>query len=202
MRIEEELSHFVQGINFLKPMIIDLAKVDENTATSKDKFFAEAVAFRLFRNYERLLRAVFLDSCSRDTTLSGQPITSKLKCPDWETAEEILKSGNRFLDWGNIENTKRNASLIFNNGFPVSDLVAPVYSNLFDLQRVRNFIAHDSAEAIRGLEKIKPNYLPAGRAMPSTAGEFLISRRRASEAQVVKKLWKKVAALETIFKEL
>ncbi len=202
MRIEEELSRFAQGINFLKPMINDLVKVDESNATPKDEFFAEAVAFRLFRNYERLLRAVFLDSCSRDTTLSGKAITSKLKCADWETAEEILKSGNRFLDWGNIENTKRNASLIFDNGFPVSDLITPVYTNLYDLQRVRNFIAHDSAEAARGLKNIKRNYLPAGREMPSTAGKFLISRRRASEAQVIKKLWKKVAKLEIIFKQL
>ena len=202
MRIEDELASFVQGINFLKPMIIELSAVDEDSASEKDKFVAEAVAFKLFRNYERLLRAVFLDACSRNTTLSGRQITSKLKCPDWETAEEILKSGNRFIDWGNIENTNRNASLIFDNGFPVSDFVGPVYSNLFDLQRVRNFIAHDSAEATRGLERIKSNYLPVGRDMPSTAGEFLISRRRASEAQIIRKFWNKVSALETIFAEL
>lgn len=202
MTIDEELNLFVEISNFLKAIINDLAKVDEATATAKDMFLAEAVAFRLFRGYERFLRAIFLDSCTREATVSGQAIVSKLKCDDWATAEEILKSGNRFLDWGNIENTKRNASLIFDRGFPVSDLITPIYSNLYDLQRIRNFIAHDSQEATRGFEKVIRNYLPAGRTELATAGQFLISRRRASEAQVVKKIWKKVVALEIIYKEL
>jgi len=202
LRIEDELALFVAGTDFLKDIVNGLAKVDETTATAKEMFVAEAVAFRMFRNYERLLRAVFLDSCTRETTISGRVIKSKLKCADWETAEDILKSGNRFLDWGNIETTKRNASLIFDGGFPVTDLVAPIYTDLFYLQRIRNFIAHDSPEAIRGFDKIKRNHLPAGRIMPTIAGEFLISRRRTSEAQIVKKIWKKVSALEAIFNGL
>lgn len=202
MIIQDELALFVENKNFLKSIVNDLATFDERSATANEKFLAEAVAFRLFRIYERFIRAVFLDSCTRDTTISGNPITSKLKCADWNTAEEILKSGNRFLEWGNIENTKRNASLIFEHGFPISDLLAPIYSTLYDLQRIRNFIAHDSAEATRGFNKVKTNYLPIARVSSLTAGDFLISRRRPSEAQVVKKIWKKVAALETIFNGL
>lgn len=202
MRIDNEISSFEDNLAFLKRVASRLASVDVTSATDDDKFISEAVAFRLFRAYERFLRAIFLNACTNALTHQGASIVSKLTCPDWETAESILKSGNRFLDWGNVENTKRNASLIFESGFPISDLLAPVHSDLVNLQKIRNFIAHDSQEATNGFNKTIRNYLPAGRTAIDSAGELLLSRRRPRDAQVLRKLVKKVDALSTIYKAL
>lgn len=201
MTITDEISHFDDSMIFLESIYSGLVKCEVQTATNQELFLAEAIAFRLFRNFERITRAVFLESCMTLITPSGKPIKSKLICSDWKTAEEILKAGNRFLDWGNIENTRSLASLVFEHGFPISDMLAPVNSSLTSLQAIRNFIAHDSTEAARKFRKIVPNYLQPS-ANPDSAAKLLLGRRNLRQPQTLRVIMDHVKTLTVIYGQL
>ena len=202
MGIREEQRLFDESNLFLEARIKALAKVDAPNATREDIFVAEAVAFRVYRGYERFARALFLHSCATTRTPNGQRIISKLKCADWSTTERILKAGNRFLNWGKPEATKKLAELVFQNGFPISDVISPVHSTLVDLQRIRNFIAHDSSEARSGFDKAGQKYLRTGSPLPDSAGLLLLSRKYPRRAQAIRQIFRKVSALSKIYSQL
>ena len=202
MRIQDEIALYESHIEFLEGRIVELAKIDAEDATENHLFLAEAIAFRIYRGYERFSRALFLHCCTARETLAGAVINSKLQCEDWDTAEEILKAGNRFLDWGKPETTKRLSDLIFHKGFPINDVIGPIHSTLIDLQRVRNYIAHDSVEAQREFRKVTLNYIPTGSAEPERAGLLLLTRKRKREAQAIRKIFNKISALSSIFEKL
>ena len=202
MSIEQEIEFYDNNNTFLRGKIVELARVDLSDATQNELFLAEALAFRTYRAYERFTRAVFLHGCASTTTTSGRSIVSKLRCHDWETAENILKIGSRFLDWGNPEITMTLANLVFENGFPVVEVIGPVRSTLVDLRRVRNFIAHDSKEAANGFIKATRNYVGTGVPTPDTAGMLLLSRKRRRESQAIRQIFDRVAALSEIYGNL
>lgn len=202
MTIEEEIEHFNTHCDLLLTFVDQLATVDSAEQTEQHRFLAEAVTFRLYRVYERLVRSAFLHYCVVEETLQGAQVTSKLTCPDWETAEAILKSGNKFLDWGNVVSVKKIANLVFHEGFPIGDMLAPFHSDLIDLQRLRNFVAHDSSEAEDGFKRARTQYVRIGDAEPRTVGELALYRRNARSDVTLKIIHRKVSALSSMLSSL
>ena len=202
MNISDETNYFDSSNAFLGQKISELAHVDASSITEDEIFLAEAIAFRIFRACERFTRAIFLHSCTTDKTANGKEIVSKLHCEDWTSAENILKAGNRFLDWGNPTATLQLAKLVFAEGFPIRDVLSPIHSTLVDILRVRNFIAHDSQEALSGFSKVSRNYLSAGSPTPEVAGRLLLSRKDLKDTQVLRKLFCRVSAISMIYSEL
>jgi hypothetical protein len=200
--IEDEIARFEVESALLGTFIIELAKVDPVDVTNEHHFMAEAVVFRLYRIYERLTRAAFLNYCVDSKTPSGADVRSKLRCNDWDTAEAILKSGNKFLDWGNVESTRRMANLVFMDGFPISDIVSPIASTLTDLQRFRNFVAHDSEEAATGFKRSRTQYVRVGDPPPETVGELSIYKKAIRAEITLSIVHTKVSGLGTIIKSL
>ncbi|HTR15698.1 MAG TPA: hypothetical protein VMI52_01525, partial [Acetobacteraceae bacterium] len=114
----------------------------------------------------------------------------------------ILKSGNRFLDWGNVDSVKQLANLVFHQGFPIVDMLSPVLSTLKDLQRFRNFVAHDSREAADGYRSSRGQYVRVGDASPETVGELALYRRNSKSSITIKIIHGKVSQLGFILKAL
>lgn len=202
MTLEAELDRFDSEFALLGAFIDDLARVDLGAATREQLFLAEAVIFKSYRLYERLSRQTFLYYCVASVTLSGAAVNSKLKCADSTTAESILKAGNKFLDWGNVDSTRKLANLVFDRGFPVVELLSPVASTLIDLQRFRNFVAHDSEEAANAFRKSRTQYIRTGVDVPETVGELALYRRTARHDPVLKILHQKTSNLSLILRAL
>lgn len=202
MIIEDEIAHFDEQALLLSGFISNLAAVPHEDASQNHLFLAEAVMFRLFRIYERLSRAAFLFHCVSDHTLAGNLVNSKLKCQDTETAEAILKAGNKFLDWGNVESTKKIANLVFEGGYPINEFLSPIHGDLIDLQRFRNFIAHDSAEAEMGFKKSRDQYVRIGDTKPETVGSLSLYRRSARADIVLRLVHSKVTGLSGILRAI
>ena len=149
-----------------------------------------------------LLGTLFLNCCVRTQTPKGARIVSKLRCGDWEEAENILKAGNRLIYWGRAEDTKKLGKIVFKNGFPINEVISPVYSTLVDLQKIRNYIAHDGSRARRAFSKVSEKYMPMGTPIPDSAGELLLSRKKIRGSQVIRQIFNKVAGLSKIYSEL
>ena len=196
LTLNKEMKRFDRSCSHLGTRIAALASVEY--PREDEQFLAEAIAFRLYRNQERLVRTFFLNCCVKTQTPSRNKIVSKLRCKDWDTAEDILKAGNRFLDWGNPATTRSLASLIFKDGFPISDIILTKQNILVDLQRIRNFVAHDSKEAQAGFSKVAKNYLKAGDLEPLSAGELLLYRKRPVEKMTLQILFEQIAGLSAM----
>lgn len=202
MLIEDELSKFDAELAVLRGFSKILASVDLPDATDEDFFLAEAIIFRLYRIYERLIRISFLFYCTVDKTIAGNEVKSKLRCDDIDTAEAIIKAGNKFLDWGNPASTKKLADLVFDNGYPISELLSPVHSSLVDLQRFRNYVAHDSDEAASGFRSSRSQYVRLGDISPETVGQLSLYRKGARADNTLSFLIEKISALSTILRSL
>lgn len=202
MTIEEEILLFDQRCELLNGFIRELSVIGRDEISSNHRFLAEATMFQLFRSYERFVRFTFLHYCVHFQSFSGRPVISRLKCDRWEVAEDILKSGNKFLDWGNVDSVKQIANLVFEGGFPVNDLISPVFSTLKDMQRFRNYIAHDSREAEDGFRKAREQYVRVGSPMPQTVGELAVYRRTARADITIKIVFGKVSKLGDLLKTL
>jgi len=92
--------------------------------------------------------------------------------------------------------------LVFDNGFPLVDIVNPIASTLTDLHRFRNFIAHSSKEAEQGFKKAVPQYVKVGHEPPDTVGKLAIYRKSARADITLRIVHKKVSALPAIFRDL
>ena len=204
MILADELSNFADEVTFLdtfKSTVYGMDFADPNQFQTA-KFLAEAILFRLYRAQERLVRAIFLDTCTTHRSYRGNAVSCRLSCTDWSTAEEILKSNaGKFLDWGNPQQTVQRAILIFEHGFPITDTIGPIHTILINIQRIRNFIAHDSTEADKQFRKAASNYVSAGISAMSTAGDLLLARRRPKDAYVLSTLIKKVGSLDKSYME-
>lgn len=202
LSLADELTAFSEELVFLdrfKANVFALDQVDNNQFQTA-KFLAEAIIFRLYRAQERLIRAIFLETCVTHKSYLGREVKSRLSCPDWSTAEEIMKaSAVKFLDWGNPQLTTQRAAVIFETGFPITDTIAPLHSSLVDLQRIRNFIAHDSDEARNSFWKAADNYLNSGVRDISSAGQLLLARRNSRSKPVISILIEKIAALDRAY---
>ncbi|MEY4953711.1 MAG: hypothetical protein RL299_2135 [Pseudomonadota bacterium] len=202
MLIEDEIAHFNEQSLLLSGFIDTLAAVTAADVDQSHLFLAEAAMFRLYRIYERLIRSAFLFHCSSSETINGAAVRSKLRCDDCETAESILKAGNKFLDWGNVVSVQKLASLVFENGFPIRDLLSPVHSDLIDLQRFRNFVAHDSSEAAEGFKTARTQYVKVGDVPPESVGTLALYRRNARSDIVLRIVHQKVVRLSAILSSL
>jgi hypothetical protein len=202
LTLEAELDRFDSELVLLEAFIDDLARVDLGAATREQLFLAEAVIFKSYRLYERLSRHTFLNYCVETVTLSGAAVNSKLKCSDIATAESILKAGNKFLDWGSVDSTRKLANLVFDEGFPVVEFLSPVASILTDLQRFRNFVAHDSEEAATAFRKSRTQYVRVGTEAPETVGELALYRRTLRDDPVLRIIHCKIRNLSVIIRAL
>ena len=202
MIIADEIFRFDSDVAFLVGEFKKLDGVEIGVAKQEHILAAEALGFRLFRSTERLIRAIFLESCVFERTPAGKKIESKIKCADHILAENILKFGKNFMDWGRVDNIRELSNLVFDNGFPMIDVISPLNSTLVDLHRIRNFIAHDSSEAKSGFEKVIANYLVPSVTDPVTAGELLLSRRAPNKPKVASMIATKVSGLTSIYLSL
>lgn len=200
--LNDELQRFDAECVLLRGFSDRLATVDFSDATRDQKFLAEAVIFKLYRLYESLIRSTFLFYCVNQKTLCGADVVSKLRCPDMATADAILKTGKNYLDWGNVDNTRKMANLVFENGFPIVDMVSPVASRLTDLQRFRNFVAHDSNDAANGFRKSRTQYLKIGDVPPDTVGDLALYKKGARQDPVLRIMEQTVSSLSTIVRSL
>lgn len=198
MIISDEIRKFDLDIEFLTQQMATIGGVNANAASFGELFIAESIAFRLYRAYERILRAIFLESCVSDTTPTGLSIRAKLRSSTHDDVEAILKVGKQFLDWGNCQTVRDLSTLVFENGFPVADVIGPLNNDLIGLQRIRNFIAHDSKEAASGFEKVVANYLPLGTQVTG-AGFLMLSRRNPGDRNVLSQLLNKVGSITTVY---
>ena len=139
-------------------------------------FMAEAIFFRLYREYERFVETVFIRFACGWPAPSSNPVRTVLRVDDIARVEDIVRGEREFVDWGKPDIILERANRYLEDGYPLAGVVPSFHSDLVNLNRIRNFIAHDSDSAAKGFAKVLSASL---RTLPTSqigAGEFLLMR--------------------------
>lgn len=107
----------------------------------------EGYFMRAFISFESSLEAIFLHYACGGQSMAGNAADSRLTKCDPEMVRRILRQGGKYIDWANPEVVRERSSIFFVDGKPFYDALVGKSEELSQIQKIRNRISHDSAEA-------------------------------------------------------
>jgi hypothetical protein len=148
-------------------------------------FLTEAIFFSTYREFENLVRDVFLLYSQEKSHRSRRKVVSYLSPNSFLHAERLIQSSMPFLDWSSPDKVIARSELYLKDGFPIK---LPYTSNLEDLRnfrKIRNHIAHNSSKSLVDYKKVlKKHYGTIPLRIPSP-GEFLLASRKGYSGKYV-----------------
>lgn len=181
-KIGSVVKDFTEEIKRLERFDADNQKKHFATSANLTKvqlhFLTEAIFFRAFRTYERIIRDIFLLYCLEKRPLSDTKVVSYLKPKNFLHAEELLKSSMRFLDWADPDNVIDRAETYLIEGFPIKLPLSTNRIDLHDFRKIRNHIAHDSNESLNGYKDELRKYFGTIPLLLPAPGEYLLLPER------------------------
>lgn len=110
--------------------------------------------------------------CGAKSSAGGSPTLLLAKEPTLRAAFKKLGGGNRYITW-QADTTIKRANKCFDAGSPYASAVNGAKSDLDDITKIRNRIAHRSEHSVREFQDVVRahlTYVPAG----MTPGRFLL----------------------------
>jgi len=135
--------------------------------------YVEAIFLRAFTAYENDMEKLFLHYVTGGRTATGIPAQSYLSITDETHARKLTKAGFKFLSWAKPTEIRNTAEHYLHQGWPIYDMMNAKSQDLSDCERIRNRIAHNSAEASSGFKIVQRNHLGTERIFDITPGQFL-----------------------------
>jgi hypothetical protein len=183
-----ELTAFRLDISARYVVLAGQANSLPNAATdvqSEDEIsdaLAEALFIRAFIRYESALETLFFHYASGGGSVQGAIANSYLRPGNEEAARRMVRAGFKFMSWSKPEIIRDTAKVYIENGWPIADMMAGQNQDLADCERIRNRIAHNSAEAATQFNIVQRNLLGTERVFALTPGQLLRMRFRNSAA--------------------
>lgn len=117
-------------------------------------FLTESIFFAAFRAYEQFLGNVFLLYCSGMQSNGRKLVRSFLQPKTTKHAEMLVKSSLPFLDWSSPDELIKRAEAYLKDGYPLKVPLSTNIDILRTFKKLRNHIAHMSAESTAGFKKV------------------------------------------------
>jgi|SRR5690554_182620 len=137
-------------------------------------FLTESIFFNAFREYENLVRDIFILYTQEKKRTNGKKVKSYLQPRDFYHAENLIKSSMQFLDWNTPNTIIERSELYLKDGYPIKTPYAANRTALSQYKRLRNHIAHNSIESLSGFKKILRSYYGTNPLRIPSVGEYLI----------------------------
>jgi hypothetical protein len=134
----------------------------------------EAVFFAAFRAYEQFLRNIFLLYCCSIQSSGRKLVRSFLQPKTIQHTEKLLKSSMLFLDWGSPDTLIERAETYLKDGYPLKTPLSTNLEGLRKLKKIRNHIAHMSAESTGDYKKVLNSHYAITPLKLPRPGEFLL----------------------------
>lgn len=152
---------------------------DKTISKTQLYFLTEAIFFRAFRLYEKVIRDIFLLYCLEKQPKTNNKVSSYLKPKGFLHSEELIKSSMRFLDWGNPDIVIKRAETYLADGFPLKLPLSSQRQILHDFRKIRNHIAHDSKESYDGYKSVLIKHFGIVPLSVPCPGDFLLRADRS-----------------------
>lgn len=176
IKISAAYNDFCSQINSLKSFDSTNQTNFQNNGLSKKQlhFLTESIFFNAFREYENLVRDVFLLYTQEKKRMDGRKVTSYLNPKDFFHAESLIKSSMPFLDWNTPNKVIERSELYLKDGYPIKTPYTVYRTELFQYKRLRNHIAHNSAESLKSYMKVLRSYFGTNPLNTPNVGEYLV----------------------------
>lgn len=152
------------------------AKRGEGATLTREQvhLLTEAVFFAAFRAYEHFLRNVFLLYCCGIQPGRRRLVRSFLQPRSLEHAETLVKSAMPFLDWSSPDQLLERSETYLKDAFPLKTPLTAHMERLRELKKLRNHIAHMSAESLLEYNKVLRTHFGTVPLRVPRPGEFLL----------------------------
>lgn len=177
--------------DFLR-QIRSLKKFDQSNQSSFQKktlskkqlhLLTESIFFAAFREYENLIRDLFILYTQEKKKRNGEKVFSYLQPVDFFHAENLIKSSMEVLDWNSPDNIIKRSELYLKDGYPIKEPYAAKRTFLLKFKKLRNHIAHNSLKSLREYKKILKDYYGTEPIKIPNAGEFLLYSSKIDPSQ-------------------
>lgn len=145
-----------------------------NLSKKQLHFLTEFIFFSAFREYENLVRDIFILYTQEKKRTNGKKVKSFLKPRDFFHAENLIKSSMQYLDWNTPNTIIERSELYLKNGYPIKTPYTANRTVLLKYKRLRNHIAHNSVESLNGYKKVLRSYYGTNPLKILSVGEYLI----------------------------
>lgn len=147
---------------------------NRNLTKKQLHILTESTFFSAFREYENFIRDVFVLYTQEKKRLNGQKVKSYLKPKDFFHAESLMKSALPFLDWNKPDIVIARSELYLKEGYPIKDPYTINRTKLSLFKDIRNHIAHNSIESLKGFRRILRGYYGTNPLKTPSVGEYLL----------------------------
>jgi hypothetical protein len=132
----------------------------------------EYVFLSAYKVWENFLEDIFASYCRFNDPVKGKRISPFLSPKSEAHAREIIKLEKAFVDWTSPDNVVQRAEILFKRHQIITVPLKSSMTDLRDAKKIRNFIAHGSAESLRVFKDLALNR--TGRNF-TRAGDFLLT---------------------------
>lgn len=156
---------------------------NRNLSKKQLHLLSESIFFIAFREYENLIRDVFVLYTQEKKRMNGAKVVSYLKPNDFFHAESLIKSSMQFLDWNTPNIIIERSELYLKNGYPIKDPYTVYRTQLTTYKRLRNHIAHNSVESLSAFKKVLRNYYGTNPLKTPSVGEYLLLTSKSDDTK-------------------
>ncbi|OXB06711.1 hypothetical protein [Flavobacterium pectinovorum] len=114
----------------------------------------EAAFIQLHKNWEVFLEEILVCLLNGQTVINGDPITPKLTIGDRNLIRTIIYQDKNYIEWTDETAVKRRFERHLNTPNRIINTLNIISTELKDLTKVRNFIAHSSGTAKLNYENL------------------------------------------------
>lgn len=107
----------------------------------------EAAFLQLHKNWEVFLEETLICLLNGQPIISGDIVTPKFSIPDRTLVREILYQDKNYIEWTDETTIKKRFERHLNVPNRIVDTLNTISTELKDITKIRNFIAHNSATA-------------------------------------------------------
>lgn len=176
IKISAAYNDFCSQVNSLKNFDSTNQTNFQNNALSKKQlhFLSESIFFIGFREYENLVRDIFILYTQGKKRTNGRKVNSYLNPKDFFHAESLIKSSMAFLDWNTPNTVIERSELYLKDGYPIKTPYTTNRTELLQYKRLRNHIAHNSVESLNSYKKVLRSYYGTNPLKTPNVGEYLM----------------------------
>lgn len=176
IKISAAYNDFSSQINSLRSFdATNQTNFQSNKLSKKQLYFlTESIFFNAFREYENLVRDIFVLYTQEKKRTNGRKVKSYLQPRDFYHAENLIKSSMKFLDWNTPNTIIERSELYLKDGYPIKTPYTTNRTSLVQYKRLRNHIAHNSIESLSGFKKILRSYYGTNPLKIPSVGEYLV----------------------------
>lgn len=175
--LEKSFIDFEQRVNDNLNLISKINQLNSDKKILTENYLdqiTELAFLKIYISWELFLEDIFIKLIL--ISKNYYKVKSYVRPKNYSHANELLKENNKYFDWTDINNVIFKSENYFLNGFPLSNNLKLIKTELIEMKRIRNGIVHMSQKARDSFKSLvieKEGFCPKN----YSCGKFLLKTK-------------------------